>query len=98
MLKSTFLPRAIGVLMAADGLASYLAYGFTSLLAPGGAAHLVPWIQLPTIVGKGSLCLWLLIRGVDTGRWTQQASAATGAVAFGRRVGTFGPCAAAASA
>jgi hypothetical protein len=74
VLKSTFLPRAVGVLMAVDGLASYLAYGFTDLLAPGVAAHLAPWIQLPTIIGEGSLCLWLLIAGVDTRRWTQQAS------------------------
>jgi hypothetical protein len=77
VLKSAFLPRAIGVLMAVDGLAAYLAYGFIHLLAPGVAAHLVPWIQLPTIIGEGSLCLWLLVAGVDTGRWTQQASAAT---------------------
>ncbi len=76
VLKSTFLPRTIGVLMAVDGLAAYLAYGFTDLLAPGVAAHLVPWIQLPTIIGEGSLCLWLLIAGVDTRRWAQQASAA----------------------
>jgi len=76
VLKSTFMPRAIGVLMAIDGLASYLTYGFTNLLAPGVAAHLTPWIQLPTILGEGSLCLWLLIAGVDTQRWKGQASAA----------------------
>jgi hypothetical protein len=76
VLKSTFLPRTIGVLMAVDGLASYLAYGLTDLLAPGLAAHLTPWIQLPTILGEGSLCLWLLIEGVDVKRWTEQASAA----------------------
>jgi hypothetical protein len=77
VLKSAFLPRAIGILMAVDGLVAYLAYGFTDLLAPGLAAHLTPWIQLPTIIGEGSLCLWLLIAGVDTRRWAQQASAAT---------------------
>jgi Domain of unknown function (DUF4386) len=75
VLKSAFLPRAIGVLMAVDGLVAYLAYGFTNLLAPGLAAHLVPWIQLPTIIGEGSLCLWLLIRGVDARQWAWQASA-----------------------
>ena len=75
VLKSTFLPRSIGVLMAVDGLVAYLAYGFTDLLAPGVAAHLVPGIQLPTIIGEGSLCLWLLVAGVDAGRWTQQARA-----------------------
>lgn len=73
--KSTFLPRAIGVLLAIDTLA-YLASGFTDLLAPGVAAHLVPWIGLPTIAGEGSLCLWLLVAGVDTERWKERARAA----------------------
>jgi hypothetical protein len=40
--RSTFLPEAIGVLLAIEGLA-YLAYAFADLLAPGFAAHLVPW-------------------------------------------------------
>ena len=52
-------------------------HGFTDLLAPGLAAHLVPWIQLPTIIGEGSLCLWLLIRGVDARQWARQARAAS---------------------
>jgi hypothetical protein len=73
--RSTFLPGAIGLLLAIDGLA-YVAYGFTDLLAPGFAAHLVPWIQLPAPLGEGSLCLWLLVAGVDTKRWKEQASAA----------------------
>ena len=75
VLKSTFLPRAIGVLLAIDALA-YLADGFANMLAPGFAAHLVPWIGLPTIIAEGSLCLWLLVAGVDAGRWKEQASAA----------------------
>jgi Domain of unknown function (DUF4386) len=75
VLRSTFLPRAIGVLLAIDALA-YLADGFTDFLAPGVAAHLVPWIGLPTIVGEGSLCLWLLVVGVDVERWKERASAA----------------------
>jgi hypothetical protein len=75
VLRSTFLPRAIGVLLAIDALA-YLADGFTDFLAPGVAAHLVPWIGLPTIVGEGSLCLWLLVVGVDVERWKERASVA----------------------
>jgi hypothetical protein len=75
VLRSTFLPRAIGVLLAIDTLA-YLAGGFTDFLAPGVAAHLVPWIGLPTIAGEGSLCLWLLVVGVDVERWKERASAA----------------------
>jgi hypothetical protein len=75
VLKSTFLPRAIGVLLAIDAL-NYLANGVTTMLAPGVAAHLGAWTGLPTIIAEGSLCLWLLLAGVDTGRWKEQASAA----------------------
>jgi hypothetical protein len=76
VLRSTFLPRAIGVLLAIDGLA-YLVYSFAYLLAPGFAAHLVPWIQLPALIGEGSLCLWLLVVGVNVERWKEWAGAAT---------------------
>jgi hypothetical protein len=78
VIRSRFLPGAIGGLMAIDGLA-YLVYSFADLVAPGFAAHLVPWIQLPVLAGEGSLCLWLLIAGVDVERWTERASAALGA-------------------
>jgi hypothetical protein len=73
--RSTFLPRAIGVLLAIDGLA-YLVYSFAYFLAPGFAAQLVPWIQLPALIGEGSLCLWLLVVGVDVERWKKGASVA----------------------
>lgn len=69
--RSTFLPRTIGVLLAIDGVA-YLVNGFADLLAPGFATHLAPWIQLPAILGEGSLCLWLLIVGLDAARWGSQ--------------------------
>jgi hypothetical protein len=75
VLRSTFLPRTIGVLLAIDGLA-YLCYSFTDILAPEAAAHLVPWIQLPALVGEGALCVWLLVVGLDADRWNQQARAA----------------------
>jgi hypothetical protein len=77
VLRSTFLPAIIGVLLAIDGLA-YLVYGFTDLLAPGLAAHLVPWIQLPAPLGEGALCLWLLVVGVDVERWKELANRAIG--------------------
>jgi hypothetical protein len=75
VLRSTFLPRAIGVLLAIDSLA-YLVYSFTYFLAPGFAAQLVPWIQFPALIGEGSLCLWLLLVGVNVERWEKRASAA----------------------
>jgi hypothetical protein len=75
VLRSTFLPRAIGVLLAIDGLA-YLIYSFTFFLAPGFAAQLVPWIQFPALIGEGSFCLWLLVVGVNVERWEKRESAA----------------------
>jgi Domain of unknown function (DUF4386) len=71
--RSTFLPRALGVLLAIDALA-YLIYSFTDILAPDLAVHLVPWIQLPALIGEGSLCVWLLAVGLDADRWKLQAS------------------------
>jgi hypothetical protein len=73
--RSGFLPRAIGVLLAIDGLA-YLVYSFADLLAPGFAAHLVPWIQLPAPIAEGALSLWLLVFGVNAEQWTMRAGVA----------------------
>ena len=73
--RSTFLPRIVGVLLAIGALC-YLTYSFADFLAPGFAAHLVPYIQLPSGVGELSLCLWLLVMGVNAERWKKQASAA----------------------
>lgn len=73
--RSTFVPRVIGVLLAIDAL-DYLGVGFTTMLAPGAAARLGAWTGLPTIIAEGSLCLWLLVAGVDATRWKEQATAA----------------------
>jgi hypothetical protein len=73
--KSTFLPKTIGVLLAIDAL-TYLVNGFTTMLAPGVAAHLGAWVGIPTIIAEGSYCLWLLIAGVNVERWNEQARAA----------------------
>jgi hypothetical protein len=61
--RSGFLPRAIGILLVLDG-ATYIAYAFIDILAPGVASHVVPWAQLPILAGEGTLTVWLLARGV----------------------------------
>jgi hypothetical protein len=73
--RSTFLPRTVGVLMAIGGLC-YLTNSFANFLAPEFAAHLFPYIQVPSLVGEGSLCLCLIVIGVNVSRWEKQASAA----------------------
>jgi hypothetical protein len=72
--RSGFLPRALGVLMQIAGLC-YLVNSFALILAPAFADRLFPAILVPAFVGEASLCLWLLVKGVDAERWTAWAAA-----------------------
>ena len=67
--RSAFLPRILGLLMALAGL-GWLIY----LLPP--AKHLSTYLEILGIVAEGSLCLWLVVIGVNAQRWREQASAA----------------------
>jgi hypothetical protein len=75
IVRSTFLPRAVGVLMVGAGL-GWLTFSFGNLLAPAFARSLFPYVMLPGILGEFSLTAWLLVKGVHAGRWKQQAGAA----------------------
>jgi len=72
ILRSTFLPRIVGALMAFAGL-GWLTLSFASLLSPPLAGYLVPYIMAPGALGEGSLTLWLLVMGVNVERWKEQA-------------------------
>jgi hypothetical protein len=72
IVRSSFLPRILGVLLAFGGLC-YLVYSFAYFLFPEFAARLVPYIQLPSGIGELSLCLWLLVVGVNVQKWTESA-------------------------
>ena len=72
--RSTFLPRIIGVMLGIEGLC-YLANSFANFLAPGIAAHVFPYL-VASALAEISLCLWLLVIGVNVQRWKEQASAA----------------------
>jgi hypothetical protein len=67
--RSKFLPKIIGVLFALAGL-GYL----TFVWPPLGDRLFVPYVLVPGVVGEGSLTLWLIIVGVNSERWRQQAS------------------------
>jgi hypothetical protein len=70
ILRSTFLPRILGVLMVLAGL-SYVPF-----LSPPLVRSLQPYILIFPGVGQISLCLWLLVIGVNVQRWKEQAGAA----------------------
>jgi Domain of unknown function (DUF4386) len=72
--RSHFLPRPLGVLMQIAG-ACYLINSFALVLAPTFAERIFPAILIPSFVGEASLCLWLIVKGVNDARWTAQASA-----------------------
>ena len=71
--RSGFLPKALGVLMQIAGLC-YLTDSFALILAPAFANRLFPTILLPAFVGEASLCLWLLVKGVNGEKWEEKAS------------------------
>ncbi len=71
IVRSTFLPRLVGVLIALAGFA-YLPF-----LSPQLARSLMPYILIPAGLGQIALTLWLLFMGVDPGRWSEAESALT---------------------
>jgi len=67
IVKSTFLPRVLGVLYGLAGLC-YVINSYAMFLAPKLANALFPYILIPSFVGELSVSLWLLIMGVKEDR------------------------------
>jgi len=74
ILKSTFLPRVLGALMAFAGL------GWLIFLVPPLANQLSHFILPLGFLAETLLMLWLLVKGVNIPRWQEQASAAEGRI------------------
>ena len=72
MIKSTFLPRVLGVLFAISGL------GWLLFLSPSFGNGLFNYIATFALVGSAATLFWLFVFGVDERRWREQAGA-TGA-------------------
>jgi len=70
IIRSTFLPRFLGVLSVLAGL------GWLSFLYLPLGYRLFPYIAAFGILGAASLLLWLLVFSVNEQRWKEQASGA----------------------
>ena len=71
IVRSTFMPRVLGVLLAIAGL------GWMMYLVPPLAIRLfIPYIAGASALGEIPLLLWLLVVGVNVQRWNEQASTA----------------------
>jgi hypothetical protein len=70
ILRSTFLPRILGAWSALAGL------GWLTFLYPPLGYRLFPYLAAIGLLGAAALILWLLVMGVNTQRWKEQAAAA----------------------
>jgi hypothetical protein len=68
--RSGFLPKGLGILIQIAGLC-YLTNSFALFLAPAFADRIFPAILIPSFLGEASLCLWLLVKGVNVETWKQ---------------------------
>jgi hypothetical protein len=71
IVRSTFLPRILGALMAFAGL------GYLTFLWPRLGSALNPWNLIPGAIGEWGLTIWLLAKGVNQQRWDERASPQT---------------------
>jgi Domain of unknown function (DUF4386) len=71
--KSGYLPGILGILIQIAGLC-YLTNSFAMILAPAFANLIFPIILVPAFIGELSICLWLLVKGVNVAKWKEQAA------------------------
>ena len=68
IIRSTFFPPAIGVLLLLAG-ANYFTF-----LSPTLAHRLTPYNYIPGLLAEGALTAWLLVVGLDETRWKELSS------------------------
>lgn len=66
IIRSNFLPRILGVLMALAGV------GWLIFLTPLGHP-LAKYLMVLGFVAEATLMLWLIVRGVNIAKWKEQA-------------------------
>lgn len=63
--KSGLVPKVLGILYSFAGLC-YVINSFMMFLSKGFQNPLFVYLAIPIFIGELSLCLWLLIKGIDT--------------------------------
>lgn len=76
--NSGFLPRFLGILIGIAGVC-YIANSLSTLLAVHIGPSGFPWLLLPAALFELTLCLWLLIAGVNVAKWHERAHLAASA-------------------
>lgn len=66
--RSTFLPRALGLLLVVEGLC------WMTFLSPTFGRTVLPVTFITIVLAELPLMLWLLVRGVDVRKWQEKAS------------------------
>ena len=72
MFQSGYLPRVLGILWVLGGL-GFVTRNVMWVLAPAYASFL---LLVPRLLAALSLGLWLLVRGVDVGKWKEHEALA----------------------
>jgi hypothetical protein len=75
--RSEFLPRILGIMIFIAGIC-YLTNSFLLVFSPELEGLLFPIILAPlAFIGEFSMCLWLLIKGVNIKKWDERITAAS---------------------
>jgi hypothetical protein len=69
--KSGYFPKAVGILYLIPGL-SYLTSSFALILAPTFSNRFYFVMAGPALIGELSLCLWLIVKGVNLPNWEEK--------------------------
>lgn len=65
--NSKMLPKFLGILLAISGF-GYLINSFAMFLSKGFANPFFIYLAIPIFIGELSLCLWLILKGIDTSK------------------------------
>jgi len=71
--KSGYFPKVLGVLLAIGGLC-YLINSFADFMSPAFSAMIPVYILLPPGIAELSLCLWLIVMGVNVPKWEEKGA------------------------